>query len=195
MSYLTYVRYLRPRGNLRMVSSGSPRRHPSRGESMSIDLSVLEEEYEKLTNTPVVAVTPASSFLSVCPTGLAALDCRPLLNTSVEEIVRSPVALPHGLGSNKSWPIAPDYVENKLVPQLPRLAEAEAGLRLAEAGAAPGRRVSAIHRCQRCHNYHRCQRRRHRWLACSSLKACWRERARTSSRRRTVSWSGGATPA
>ena len=185
------------------------RRHPSRGSrgalvSMTIDLSVLEEEYEKMTNTPVVAVRPPascsqaqkdSSFLSVCPTGLAALDCRPLLNTSVEEIVRSPVALPHGLGSNKSWPIAPDYVENKLVPQLPRLAEAEAGLRLAEAGAAPGRRVSAIHRCQRCQNYHRCQRRRHRWLACSSLKACWRERARTSSRRRTVSWSGGATPA
>jgi len=112
---------------------------------MSIDLSVLEEEYEKMTNTPVVAVRPpaacsqaqkASSFLSVCPTGLAALDCRPLLNTSVEEIVRSPVALPHGLGS-KSWPIAPGYVENKLVPQLPRPAEAEAGLRLAEAGAAP----------------------------------------------------------
>ena len=109
---------------------------------MSIDLSVLEEEYEKMTNTPVVAVRPPascsqaqkdSSFLSVCPTGLAALDCRPLLNTSVEEIVRSPVA---GLGS-KSWPIAPRYVENKLVPQLPRLAEAEAGLRLAEAGAAP----------------------------------------------------------
>ena len=70
---------------------------------MTIDLSVLEEEYEKMTNTPVVAVRPpASSFLSVCPTGLAALDCRPLLNTSVEEIVRSPVA---GLGS-KSWPIA-----------------------------------------------------------------------------------------
>ena len=102
---------------------------------MSIDLSVLEEEYEKMTNTPVVAVRPPA-FLSVCPTGLAALDCRPLLNTSVEEIVRSPVALPHGLGS-KSWPIAPRYVENKLVPQLPRLAEAEAGLRLAEAGAAP----------------------------------------------------------
>ena len=82
---------------------------------MSIDLSVLEEEYEKMTNTPVVAVRPlascsqaqkASSFLSVCPTGLAALDYRPLLNTSVEEIVFSPVALPHGLGSN-SWPIAP----------------------------------------------------------------------------------------
>ena len=112
---------------------------------MTIDLSVLEEEYEKMTNTPVVAVRPPascsqaqkdSSFLSVCPTGLAALDCRPLLNTSVEEIVRSPVALPHGLGS-KSWPIAPGYVENKLVPQLPRPAEAEAGLRLAEAGAAP----------------------------------------------------------
>ena len=109
---------------------------------MSIDLSVLEEEYEKMTNTPVVAVRPlascsqaqkASSFLSVCPTGLAALDYRPLLNTSVEEIVFSPVALPHGLGS-KSWPIAPGYVEKKLVPQLPRLAEAEAGLRLAEAG-------------------------------------------------------------
>ena len=57
------------------------------------------------------------------------------------------------------------------------------------------RRVSAIHRRQRCQKYHRCQRRRRRWLACSSLKACWRERARTSSRRRTVSWSGGATPA
>ena len=99
---------------------------------MSIDLAVLEEEYEKMISTPVVAVRPpascsqaqkASSFLSVCPTGLAALDCRPLLQ--VEEIVRSPVALPHGLG-NKSWPIAPGYVENKLVPQLPRLAEAEA---------------------------------------------------------------------
>ena len=57
------------------------------------------------------------------------------------------------------------------------------------------RRASAIHRRQRCQNYHRCQRRRRRWLACSSLKACWRERARTSSRRRTVSWSGRATPA
>ena len=72
-----------------------------------------QEEYKKMTNTPVVAVRPPascsqaqkdSSFLSVCPTGLAALDCRPLLNTSVEEIVRSPVALPHGLGS--TWPIA-----------------------------------------------------------------------------------------
>ena len=80
---------------------------------MTIDLSVLEEEYEKMTNTPVVAGRPpascsqaqkASSFLSVCPTGLAALDCRPLLITPVEEIVRSPVALSHGLGS--TWPIA-----------------------------------------------------------------------------------------
>lgn len=115
---LTLCPLLAPPGN--SVSSTLARRYTtreSRGElvRMSIDLSVLEEEYEKMTNTPVVAVRPpascsqaqkASSFLSVCPTGLAALDCRPLLNTSVEEIVRSPVALPHGLGSN-SWPIAP----------------------------------------------------------------------------------------
>ena len=116
MLTFTYVRYLRPRGNLRASRPALARRHPSRESrgalvSMTIDLSVLEEEYEKMTNTPVVAVRPpascsqaqkASSFLSVCPTGLAALDCRPLLNTSVEEIVRSPVV---GLGS-KSWPIA-----------------------------------------------------------------------------------------
>ena len=81
---------------------------------MAIDLLVLEEEYEKLINTPTHEMTmkpPAtypqrgSSILSVCPTGLAALDCRALLNTSVEEIVCSPVALSHGFGS-KSWPIA-----------------------------------------------------------------------------------------
>ena len=111
---------LPPPGELAHASRPAlARRHPTRESrgalvSMTIDLSVLEEEYEKMTNTPVVAVRPpascsqaqkASSFLSVCPTGLAALDCRPLLNTSVEEIVRSPVALPHGLGS-KSWPIA-----------------------------------------------------------------------------------------
>ena len=107
-----------PPGGTRLVQLSLDDSHPeSRCEliSMTIDLSVLEEEYEKMTNTPVVAVRPpascsqaqkASSFLSVCPTGLAALDCRPLLNTSVEEIMRSPVALPHGLGS-KSWPIAP----------------------------------------------------------------------------------------
>ena len=114
---ITYVRYLRPRGTVSSSARSTIHSRVSRGElvSMTIDLSELEEEYEKMTNTPVVAVRPpascsqaqkASSFLSVCPTGLAALDCRPLLNTSVEEIVRSPVALPHGLGSN-SWPIAP----------------------------------------------------------------------------------------
>ena len=87
---------------------------------MTIDLSELEEEYEKYINTPSyenmtlnppASCSPAtypqrgSSMLSVCPTGLAALDCRALLNTSVEEIVCSPVALSHGFGS-KSWPIA-----------------------------------------------------------------------------------------
>ena len=92
---LTLCPLLAPPGN--SVSSTLARRYTtreSRGElvRMSIDLSVLEEEYEKMTNTPVVAVRPpascsqaqkASSFLSVCPTGLAALNCRPLLNTSV----------------------------------------------------------------------------------------------------------------
>lgn len=87
--------------------------------SMTIDLSVLEEEYEKMMHAPAVAIKPpasyspatypsaqrGSSMLSVCPTGLAALDCRALLNSSVEEIVCSPVALSHGFGS-KSWPIA-----------------------------------------------------------------------------------------
>ena len=88
--------------------------------SMAIDLSELEEEYEKYINTPSyenmtlkppASCSPAtypqtgSSMLSVCPTGLAALDCRALLNTSVGEIVCSPVALSHGFGS-KSWPIA-----------------------------------------------------------------------------------------
>ena len=113
-----YMSAFAPPGGTRLVQLSLDDSHPeSRCEliSMTIDLSVLEEEYEKMTNTPVVAVRPpascsqaqkASSFLSVCPTGLAALDCRPLLNTSVEEIVRSPVALLHGLGS-KSWPIAP----------------------------------------------------------------------------------------
>ena len=87
---------------------------------MAIDLSELEEEYEKYINTPSyenmtlkppASCSPAtypqtgSSMLSVCPTGLAALDCRALLNTSVGEIVCSPVALSHGFGS-KSWPIA-----------------------------------------------------------------------------------------
>jgi hypothetical protein len=88
---------------------------------MAIDLSELEEEYEKYINTPSyenmtlkppASCSPAtypqtgSSMLSVCPTGLAALDCRALLNTSVGEIVCSPVALSHGFGS-KSWPIVP----------------------------------------------------------------------------------------
>ena len=42
-----------------------------------------------------------------------------------------------GWAASRRGPSLPVYVENKLVPQLPRLAEAEAGLRLAEAGAAP----------------------------------------------------------
>jgi len=89
---------------------------PTPSSGMTIDLSVLEEEYEKMINTPNAIKPPAScspatypqrgsSMLSVCPTGLATLDCRALLNTSVEEIVCSPIALSHGLGS-KSWPIA-----------------------------------------------------------------------------------------
>lgn len=85
--------------------------HPSYGAN----LSVLEEEYEQMLNeaaaaaaTKLSAAYPVEqrlSMLSVCPTGLAALDCRTLLNSSVEAIVRSPVGLSHGLGS-KSWPIA-----------------------------------------------------------------------------------------
>ena len=73
-----------------------------------------------MMHAPAVAIKPpasyspatypsaqrGSSMLSVCPTGLAALDCRALLNSSVEEIVCSPVALSHGFGS-KSWPIVP----------------------------------------------------------------------------------------
>lgn len=107
-----------PRGNNSRAScrASLPR---SKIISMTIDLSVLEEEYEKMMHAPAVAIKPpasyspatypsaqrGSSMLSVCPTGLAALDCRALLNSSVEEIVCSPVALSHWFGS-KSWPIA-----------------------------------------------------------------------------------------
>ena len=82
-----------------------------------MNLAVLEEEYEKMINTQTTAKPPAASLaqrglsmlsvcptglsmLSVCPTGLATLDCRALLDSSMEEIVRSPV------GFGKSWPIA-----------------------------------------------------------------------------------------
>lgn len=112
-----YVRCFTLEGNNSRASSEQACR--SKIISMTIDLSVLEEEYEKMMHAPAVAIKPpasyspatypsaqrGSSMLSVCPTGLAALDCRALLNSSVEEIVCSPVALSHGFGS-KSWPIA-----------------------------------------------------------------------------------------
>ena len=114
---LRYVRCFTLEGNNSRASSEQACR--SKIISMTIDLSVLEEEYEKMMHAPAVAIKPpasyspatypsaqrGSSMLSVCPTGLAALDCRALLNSSVEEIVCSPVALSHGFGS-KSWPIA-----------------------------------------------------------------------------------------